>query len=103
MPWQKQRVNKLKLLVVFCFLGISLSFGWLYYLAHAKNTLPNKPYEFSVESGSSLKKVSIKLAEDHLIPNAWLFLLLSKITKQETTIKAGDYSLNEDLSPLQLL
>lgn len=103
MLWQKQIVKKLKLLIISSILGILLIISWFYYLAHAAYTLPYKPYEFSVESGSSLKKIAVKLAEENVIPSAWLFLLLSKITEQETAIKAGDYSLDGDISPLQLL
>ncbi|HMU63059.1 MAG: endolytic transglycosylase MltG [Nitrosomonas sp.] len=103
MPWQKQIVNKFKFLIIFFILGIPLATSWFYYLAHAAYALPYKPYEFSVEPGSSLKKIAVKLAEEKVIPSAWLFLLLSRITEQETAIKAGDYLLNSDISPLRLL
>ncbi|MBK7354144.1 MAG: endolytic transglycosylase MltG [Nitrosomonas sp.] len=103
MPWQKQIVNKFRLLIFFFILVILLTASWFYYLAYAKYVLPYKPYEFSVEPGSSLKKIAVKLAEENVIPSAWLFLLLSRITEQETAIKAGDYLLYKDISPLQLL
>ncbi len=103
MLWQKQIVNQLKFLIISFIVGILLSASWVYYLAHTKYTLPYKPYEFSVEPGSSLRKIAVKLAEENVIPSVWLFLLLSKITEQEAAIKAGDYMLTADISPFQLL
>ncbi|AKH37501.1 MULTISPECIES: endolytic transglycosylase MltG [Nitrosomonas] len=102
--WVLKRLSrKLKLLFLSIFIGIIFFIGWFYYLANAATQLPFIPYEFSIESGSNLKDISNQLVADHLLPNAWSFILLSKMLGYESLIKAGEYVLIEDASPLQLL
>lgn len=95
--------QKLKLLFALTFIGIALFLGWFYYLVNTATKLPFIPHEFSIESGSNLKNISNQLTTDHLLPNAWSFILLAKVLNYESSIKAGEYVLVEDTSPLQLL
>ncbi len=102
--WVLKRLSrKLKLLFLFIFIGIIFFIGWFYYLVNTATELPFTPYEFSIESGGNLKSISNELVADHLLPNAWSFILLSKVLGYESSIKAGEYVLVEDISPLQLL
>ena len=102
--WVLKRLSrKLKLLFLSIFIGIIFFIGWFYYLANTATQLPFIPYEFSIESGGNLKDISNQLVADHLLPNAWSFILLSKMLGYESSIKAGEYVLIEDASPLQLL
>ena len=102
--WIQVRLfQKLKLLLLVALSGILLFIGWFYYLVNATIKLPFLPYEFSIESGSDLKSISRQLAADNPLPNAWSFILLSKVLGHESSIKAGDYVLVENISPLQLL
>jgi UPF0755 protein len=99
----KRLLQRLKLLFLFIFLSIILFTGWFYYLVNTTTKLPSIPYEFSIESGSNLRSISHQLVTNNLLPNAWSFILLSKMLGYESSIKAGDYVLVENLSPMQLL
>lgn len=102
--WTLKRLfQRLKLLFLFIFLSIFLFIGWCYYLVNTTSKLPAIPYEFSIELGSGLRSISRQLATNNLLPNAWSFVLLSKALGLESSIKAGDYVLVENISPLQLL
>lgn len=99
----KRLSRKLKLFFLLVLIGIIFFISWFYYLVNTAAELPFTPYEFSIESGSNLKSISDQLAADHLLPNAWSFILLSKMLGYESSIKAGEYELVENISPLQLL
>ena len=68
--------------------------GWLYYHYHRNISLPVVPYEFSIEPGSNLKQISKQLADEGILPNSWSFILLSRLLRQESSVKAGDYRLS---------
>lgn len=102
--WRLKRLSRrFELFILFTFLGLALLSAWFYYLVNTATRLPCTPYEFSIESGSSLKNISHQLAADNLLPNAWSFILLAKAFGYESSIKAGEYVLLEEASPLQLL
>lgn len=95
--------HTLKYLIVIALLGLFLLVGWFYYLVNTTSKLPATPYEFSIERGSSFRSIAHQLAGDGLLPNAWSFILLSKILDHESSVKAGDYVLTENVSPIQIL
>jgi UPF0755 protein len=83
---------------------ISLLFSiWFYRLVTTPVILPATPYEFSIERGNGLRNIAQQLADTDILPNAWSFILLSYITGYNASIKAGEYALTQNLSPLDLL
>lgn len=96
-------MRTLKRLLLLISLGVTLFSGWLYYQFHRDLQLPTVPYEFSIESGSSLKQVNQQLVEAGILPNTWSFILLSRYMGNASTIKAGDYQLTRNLSQIALL
>ncbi len=83
--------------------AILLFLGYLHYHINADTQLPAAPYEFSIEPGSSLKNIARQLAEEGVLPNAWSFILLSRLMGNESSLKAGDYILTSNLSQKALL
>lgn len=76
---------------------------WLAYHISTAIPLPAIPYEFSIRQGSSLKAVAKQLADAKLLPEAWTFVLLGRVLGRSGEIKAGNYELSENASPLELL
>lgn len=68
----------------------------------AKN-FPTVPHELSISPGSGIRQIASELSAAGLLPNDWSFILLAYLTKQHTAIKAGNFELNEPLSPVALL
>lgn len=64
---------------------------------------------FEIEKGSNIRRVAKSLQSQNilkkegLIEPKWLFTGLARITKQDQKIKAGEYVLEEGMTPSQLL
>jgi UPF0755 protein len=58
---------------------------------------------FEVDPGSSFTKVAYLLEEAALIKNAQVFILYAKLTDQTKTMKVGEYSLNQAMTPQQIM
>ncbi len=80
-----------------------LLIGWLYLHVHSSISLPAIPYEFSIRPGSNLKQVSQQLADAGVFPSKWPLILVARYLNQESTIKAGDYRLTQNISQIALL
>ena len=77
--------------------------GWFYFYANNPLPLPQKPFEFTVKQGSSLRGLSRQLTDTGLLPEAQSFWLLGRTMDQATGIQAGTYRLTESITPLALL
>ena len=93
----------LKRFVLIISIGAFLFTGWLYFYVNAPVQLPAVPYEFSIKSGSSLTNVGKQLAKAGVLPDAWSFVLLSRVMGHDSSLKAGNYKLSENTSPIRLL
>ena len=93
----------LKRFVLIISIGVFLFTGWLYFHVNAPVQLPVIPYEFSIKSGSSLTNVGKQLAKAGILPDTWSFVLLSRVMGHDSSLKAGNYKLSENTSPIRLL
>ena len=85
-------------------LAAILGFGALLYM-YAKTPLNLKPQaqEISIKPKSSLKSIANQLVEQQVISNALPFVLLARLLGKEPYLQAGDYTLNKNISPYQLM
>ncbi|MCC2680928.1 MAG: Aminodeoxychorismate lyase [Nitrosospira multiformis] len=93
----------LKRFIRVVFLGTTLFSAWVGYRVSKPVELPIVPYEFSIEQGSSVKTIASQLAYAGVLPDAWSFVLLSRLMGVATSLKAGDYEITSSISPFQLL
>lgn len=93
----------LKRFIRVIFLGMAFFSAWVGYRVSKPVELPIVPYEFSIEQGSSVKTIASQLAYAGVLPDAWSFVLLSRLMGVATLLKAGDYELTASISPFQLL
>jgi UPF0755 protein len=96
-------LKRLSYLFLGFFLTAILLTGWLYHHYHREIALPHTPYEFSIESGSSVKQIAQQLVDAGILSDTWSFILLLRYLGKDSTIKAGDYLLTENLSQFELL
>ncbi len=80
-----------------------LAAGWMFYFANTALPLPQAPYGFTLKHGSSLRGIARQLSADGLLPGPWGFVVLVKIFGKEGSIKAGDYQLDREITPYQLV
>ena len=88
-----------KLLIVLVLLATT----WLGYYVHHPLPLPTTPFEFELKQGSSLKSVAREMKQAGLLGQAWPFVWLARLRGNSSQLKAGSYSLDHPISPLELL
>ena len=96
-------MRMLKHLVLFLIMAMVCFVAWFYHHVNVDMHLPTTPYEFSIESGNSLKNITQQLADEKILPNNWSFILLARLMGHQSAIKAGDYVLSWQLSQIALL
>ena len=89
-------------IAAFILLGMSAA-GWVLYFANTPVHLPQSPYEFTLKHGSSLRTIARQFSAEGLIPEPWSFIMLAKALGREGGIKAGNYQLDRENTPFQLL
>lgn len=91
-----------ELLLWLLFLLIILA-GLFAYYAHSPIPLERTPFEFSLKQGSSLKSAASQIGKAGGLNNQWLFVMLGRTMGKAAQIKPGNYQLEREVTPLQLL
>ena len=76
--------------------------GLGYYL-NRPLSLPETPFVFDLKQGSSLKSAARELQQAGLLQQDWSFVWLARLLGKATHLKAGNYVLEQPVSPLELL
>lgn len=76
--------------------------GWMAYFVATPLSLPQMPYEFTLRHGSSLRSVARQLVEAKILSEPWRFIALVRLNGKAGEIKAGNYYLENNPTPLQL-
>lgn len=77
--------------------------GLFTYYARTPIPLERTPFEFSLKQGSSLKSAAHQMQQAGGLNNEWLFVLLARGLRKASQIKPGNYQLEHEVTPLQLL
>jgi len=87
-------------------LGIIISLciaGWLVYYAISPLKLQPNSQEIVIQPKSGLKSIANQLVAQGVLNEPWRFVLLAKLLNKEQYLQAGNYTLNKNVSPYQLL
>jgi UPF0755 protein len=85
-------------------LVFALSFtAWLVKYAKTPLHLSPEAQEITIKPKSSVTSIGEQLVEQNVIKKAWPFILLARILRKEPNLQAGDYTLNKNVTPYQLL
>ena len=76
---------------------------WLFNYAKKPLNLSPKAQEIHIKPKSGLKSIANQLVEQQVISHALPFVVLAKLMRKEPYLQAGDYTLNKNISPYQLL
>jgi len=90
-------------LVTLLIVLVLLATTGLGYYVHHPLPLPATPFEFELKQGSSLKSVAREMKQAGLLGQAWPFVWLGRLHGSSGQLKAGHYSLDRDVSPMELL
>lgn len=88
--------------ILIFFIAIGLS-AWLYYYAKSPLHLAPEAQEITIKPNSGLKSIANQLVAQQVIPSAFPFIILGRLLGKEPYLQAGDYTLNKNINPYQLL
>lgn len=92
------RFSVLTSLIVVAILG-----AWLLYYAKTSLNLAPQAQEITIQPKSGLKSIANQLVNQQVLTSPWPFIMLAKVLHKEPYLKAGDYTLNKNITPYQLL
>lgn len=93
-------IFKFLLIVLVLLTGLAGSAWWW---ANQPLNLRQSPLDFRVTAGSSLRAAIAQMREAGIEVDPTMLAMLARFNKSDTAIKAGSYSVNEGITPLQLL
>jgi UPF0755 protein len=93
-------IKELSMWLLFLLLIVA---GLFAYYANSPIPLERTPFEFSLKQGSSLKSAARKIQQSGGLNNEGLFVLLARGLGKAKQIKPGNYQLEHEVTPLQLL
>lgn len=96
-------MSVIKELVLWLLFLLLIVAGLFAYYARTPIPLQRTPFEFALKQGSSLKSAARQIQQAGGLNNEWLFVLLGRTLGKATQIKPGNYQLEHEVSPLQLL
>jgi len=70
---------------------------------HGNIALPQQSSSFLIKSGSNIKSIAQDLSMQQIIDDPWLFILLAKVKGVETRVRAGEYQIDVEMTPDDLL
>lgn len=77
--------------------------GWGAWFVYGPLPLKQSPLAFDLKPGSGLRSVSQQLVSAGVLREPWRFELLARLAGVETSVKAGNYEIDDSVSALDLL
>lgn len=96
-------IKRIKRWLLLGLIATLLLSGWLIYYAISPLKLQPNSQEITIEPKSSLKSIANQLVAQGVLSEPWRFVLLAKVLHKEQYLQAGNYTLNKNVSPYQLL
>ena len=89
---------------LFLSLLVSLALAvWLAYYAVSSLKLQPNSQEITIQPKSGLKSIANQLVQQGVLTEPWRFIIIAKLLHKESYLQAGDYTLNRNVTPYQLL
>jgi UPF0755 protein len=96
----------MKLIKWLLFLGLLAAIGlgvWLLNYARTPLNLTPEAQEIVIKPNSGLKSIANQLVEQKVLSDALPFVLLGRVTDKEASLQSGNYTVNKNITPYQLL
>ncbi len=77
--------------------------GYLAYYAKSPLNIPSASQEVSIKANSGLSSIANQLVDQGVINNKLLFVMLARVMGKESSLQAGEYTLNANVTPYELL
>jgi len=92
-------LGKLFFLSILALIGVA---GWLYLSVTRPMPLPAPTYDVVIEHGGSLRSIAQQLVKEGVLKEPWGFIVLVRGSGMASSIQAGNYRLEQGMTPLDL-
>lgn len=96
-------IKRIKRWVFLCTVAVMVLGIWLVYYAIAPLRLQPNSQEIVIQANSGLKSIANQLVAQGVLKEPWRFILLAKLLNKAQFLQAGNYTLNKNISPYQLI
>jgi UPF0755 protein len=96
-------IKRIKRLILLSFFALLLLGAGLAYYAILPLKLQPNSQEVLIEAKSGLRSIANQLVAQGVLIEPWRFIILAKLLHKESSLQAGAYTLNKNISPYQLL
>ena len=96
-------IKHLKKWIFLCLLLVIAFSAWLAYFAVTSLKVQPNSQEVTIQAKSGLRSIANQLVKQGVLNEPWRFIILAKILNKESYLQAGDYTLNRNVTPYQLL
>lgn len=93
----------IKRIFVWAVFILGMALAYLYWYAHTPLALKQTPMEFDLKPGSNLASITSQMKTAGVLSDGVRFRVLARLMGKGGKIKAGFYTLNQAVTPLQLL
>ncbi len=96
-------IKKIKQLFWLAIVILVCMAAWMAYYAKAPLNIRPDAQDITIQPNSSLTSIAKQLVNQGVLKSEWPFILLAKVLRKEPYLQAGDYTLNKNINPYQLL
>ena len=96
-------IRRIKNLIVFSMMVALGLIAWLAYYAVSPLKLQPNSQEITIQPKSGLRSIAKQLVKQGVLNEPWRFILIAKLLNKQSYLQAGNYTLNKNVSPYQLL
>jgi len=96
-------IRRIKNLIVFSMMVALGLIAWLAYYAISPLKLQPNSQEITIQPKSGLRSIAKQLVKQGVLNDPWRFILIAKLLNKQSYLQAGNYTLNKNVSPYQLL
>ena len=96
-------IRRIKNWIVFSMMVAIGLIAWLAYYAISPLKLQPNSQEVTIQPKSGLRSIANQLVKQGVLNEPWRFILIAKLLNKQSYLQAGNYTLNKNVSPYQLL
>ena len=96
-------INRIKKWLIISFLLTTILIVWVAYYSVTSLKLQPNSQEITIQPKSSLRSIANQLVKQGVLKEPWRFIIIAKVLRKESFLQAGDYTLNRNVTPYQLL
>ncbi len=96
-------IRTIKLFLGLALLGAIFLAAWIGYYAKTPLDIASEEQAVTIEANSGLSSIANQLANQGVIKDTLSFKLLAKLLGKESTLKAGEYDIEDNITPYNLL